>query len=300
MKPPTNIFCIDSATEDFFLNHASRLVEPSLTGCSLSENTVVSYRQLLYSLPLISKWKDIIFSDLRCRDGARGYVILDIGPLFNHPRRFDILTTFLTYIGTPFKIFDQWDLWKPINTNLEIEPMRAGGTGLNPLHIDFVNSTDPPDYSCLLCVNEDPMGGGANTISNVRAAVAALTDSERELLKQPVFREGKFFNLSGIGKELNPFPILEMRPTGHWLIRYTGKMTAEVPNELRQLAVKHLGEILIENQEPFYLKRGQLLITNQNIVCHGRLALGAGQEQVPSGTRRELRQIFLRDFPTPF
>lgn len=295
MKKHTNVYEIGQEAEGFFTRYGTLFPDPELDGNTLSDGTRVLYREILGNRSFIEPWMYIIENSLRAVSGSAGYIILDASSLCGHARYFTFLTALLVFVGVPIRVFNRWDLWKPIQTDLTIEPMRAGGTGMNPLHIDFVNATNPPDYSCLLCMKEDPRGGGRNIVSNLQIAVAALSESERTLLSEAVFREGQFYELSCIGEELNPFPVLELESSGMWRVRFTRKMRLSADSVPRLKAFERLADLLDEQRESFHLRTGQLLITNQNVVCHGREPLGVGQSELVPASRRELRQVFLRD-----
>ncbi|MGP3922490.1 hypothetical protein [Streptomyces sp. 8N616] len=177
--------------------------------------------------------------------------------------------------------------------------MRATGTGYNPMHLDIVNSTWPPDYSALLCVRPDPKGQGHSLISQIRRAVDRLSFFDAELLTHPRYEDGDFYDLTGVGEEWRPFPIIDgLSPLGGF-VRFTAKMFADAdPADPYIKAARALERELIVGQRRFLLGRGDMLIVNQHLCCHGREALGRGQEDVPESERRLLLQIFLRR-PSP-
>ena len=193
----------------------------------------------------------------------------------------------------PFRVIDDGGLWQDIDVDLHVPAHRFRGTGHNPLHIDVVNSTDPPDYAVLCCIRADPAGGGQTLVSNLQRAVRLLPAHVVAQLQRPVFREGRFYGMSGVGEELNPFPVLERTEHPPWRVRFTGKMIPEMQPGLPRNAVIALAEALEEQQECFRLESGELLILNQRIVAHGRLPLGAGQQEIAPPLRRYLRQTYL-------
>ncbi|MET8248306.1 hypothetical protein ABZV31_30215 [Streptomyces sp. NPDC005202] len=78
-------------------------------------------------------------------------------------------------------------------------------------------------------------------------------------------------------------------------MRFTAKMLAGAdPDDPYIKAVWALERELVLGQRKFLLGRGDLLIVNQHLCCHGREALGEGQEDVPEDERWLLLQIFLR------
>lgn len=239
----------------------------------------------------------------RCRDllndpHGDGFAVLEVGPLLDHYGLGDgqkAATILLSWLGTPLRAFDKWPLWKPLGTNLTIDPMRATGSGYNPLHIDVVNATLPPDYSALLCVRPDPRGEGHSIVSQLRRAMDRLSDDERAFLAEPVFHDGAFYELTGVGKEYDPFPVLDGLPVSEGFVRFTAKMLPDMAlDDPHTSAVRALERELIAEQKRFLLGFGDLIVVNQHLCVHGREALGEGQNEVPEERRRLLWQMFLR------
>jgi hypothetical protein len=202
-------------------------------------------------------------------------------------------------VGQPFRVIDAGGLWQELGVDINAHPNRFRGIGHNPLHIDVVNSTHPPDYSVLFCVRQDPAGGGHTLISNLQRAVRHLSAAQVALLESTVFREGSFYGMSGVGVELNPFPVLQRTLRPPWLVRFTAKMIASMDEGPTKDALCALDRFLIEEQESFLLRPGQLLILNQRIVAHGRLPLGPGQDEMPQSETRYLRQTYVNHDPPP-
>lgn len=239
----------------------------------------------------------------RCRDllnepRGDGFAVIEAGALLDRYGLDDgqkAATVLLSWLGTPLRAFDKWPLWKPLGTNLTIDPMRATGSGYNPLHIDIVNATEPPDYNALLCVRPDPRGEGYSIVSRLRPAVDRLSDGERTLLAERVFSDGAFYDLTGVGKEYSPFPVLDRLPAPEGFVRFTAKMLPDMdPSDPHTSAVRALERELIAAQKKFLLGFGDLIVVNQHLSVHGREALGHGQEEVPEERRRLLWQMFLR------
>src|ERR1039457_4105729 len=121
---------------------------------------------------------DSLTRQIRLQLTRHGFAVIDFTSL---PADIDlavdrtIMTALLSAVGTPVQIFNKWPLWKPIYTMTEVEPSRAGGTGFIPLHMDFVNAEHPPDYTCLLCLRDDPLGGGHSIVSRTDVATDALS-----------------------------------------------------------------------------------------------------------------------------
>ncbi|MER7047945.1 TauD/TfdA family dioxygenase [Streptomyces jumonjinensis] len=239
----------------------------------------------------------------RCRDllddpDGDGFAVLEVGLLLGRLGLDDgqkAATVLLSWLGAPLRAFDRWPLWKPLGTNLTIDPMRATGSGYNPLHIDVVNATEPPDYSALLCVRPDPLGEGNSIVSHLRRAVDRLNDDERALLAEPVFHDGAFYDLTGVGTEYDPFPVLDGLPASEGFVRFTAKMLPDMDlTDPHTSAARELERELISEQQKFLLGFGDLIVVNQHLCVHGREPLGHGQEEVPEEQRRLLWQMFLR------
>ncbi|MCG7202350.1 TauD/TfdA family dioxygenase [Streptomyces arenae] len=236
--------------------------------------------------------------DLLDNEHGDGFAVLEIAPLFDYYGIDDAqkaATVILSWLATPLRAFDKWPLWKPIGTNLAIDPMRATGSGYNPLHIDVVNATQPPDYSALLCVRPDPRGQGYSLVSQLRRAVERLSDDERALLAEAVYADGAFYALTGVGDDYNPFPVLDGLPLAEGFVRFTAKMLPDMDlSDPHTSAARALERELIAEQQRFRLDSGDLIIVNQHLCVHGREPLGPEQEYVPEEYRRLLWQMFLR------
>jgi hypothetical protein len=296
--PAANVFPITGELAASMRKATANLPEPSLD----SEGRLAGwlqrrYRERIDGCAGIDHLRQAVGRSLVTTPGARGYLVLDCRDLLDGVGQAEALTSLtalITLVGTPMRVFDDWDLWKPLGTSTEVPPERATGVGYNPLHIDVINSTMPPAYACLLCVREDPRGGGNSLVANLQDAVEALDPRQIHYLTAPVYRDGSFYRLSGVGVELNPFPVLQWQPDGLWMVRFSAKMLPEMAPGPQQEAVRALERLLIAGQEDFLLGKDQLLIVNQRLVCHGRMPLSEGQAELPPSQRRVLRQIFLR------
>ncbi|MEU7116149.1 TauD/TfdA family dioxygenase [Streptomyces sp. NPDC046182] len=258
----------------------------------LSPETAARYQGVLAGLPRIGEFATTCHQLLGNPEGE-GFAVLELAELLDaadsEEAGLRAVTALVSLIATPLRAFDRWPLWKPLGTNLTIDPMRATGSGYNPMHIDVVNSTLPPDYSALLCVRPDPRGQGHSLVSQVRRAVDRLGYADAELLTHPKYVDGAFFELTGVGEEWKPFPILDGLPPLEGFVRFTAKMLADAdPADPYIKAARALERELITGQRRFLLGRGDMLIVNQHLCCHGREPLGAGQEDVPEHERRLL------------
>jgi hypothetical protein len=60
--------------------------------------------------------------------------------------------------GRPFPVVTNWPLWHRIPVDENRPPDRFGGIGLNPVHMDMVNTNAPPVVISFLCLQPDPAG----------------------------------------------------------------------------------------------------------------------------------------------
>ncbi|MEX0174418.1 hypothetical protein [Streptomyces sp. LMG1-1-1.1] len=252
----------------------------------LSPGTAARYHGVLAGMPRLAEFTTTCHQLLSAPEGG-GFAVLELAGLLDaadsEEAGLRAVTALLSLIATPLRAFDRWPLWQPLSTNLAIDPM----------HIDVVNSTLPPDYIAQLCVRPEPRGH--SLISQVRRAVGRLGYADAELLTHPRYVDGSLFELTGVGEEWQPFPILDGLPPSEGFVRFTTTMLADAdPADPYVKAARALERELIVGQRRFLLGRGDLLIANQHLCCHGHEALGGGQEDVPEDERRLLLQIFLR------
>jgi len=202
------------------------------------------------------------------------------------------LLAFCSLFGIPIRVFDRWPMWKPLGVSFEVGPGRATGVGLNPLHIDVVNSMFPPDYVAFFCDRVDPLGGGHSLFSNLLGAWKASSPTSAQVLSDPHFTEGAFYDLTGVGTEYNPFPIVDISSTPP-RIRFTAKMHYDLREAADREAFEEFLHLLQSRQEIVLLEAGDLVVINQWVAAHGRLPLGEGQRAVPLEQRRLIRQCFI-------
>ncbi|MGH3824635.1 MAG: TauD/TfdA family dioxygenase [Pseudonocardiaceae bacterium] len=195
----------------------------------------------------------------------------------------------LTALGWPFYSIEQGGrLWIGQESSPAADPASFGGLGANPLHIDAPNVERVPDYTSLLVLRSDPAEGGASLLGDLRAALARITDSDRAELRRPVYFEGRAQGLHGVGRARLPFPVLEDADDGRW-IRWAGKMLHDHRNTGHLCALQRFAAALSSVTQTVMLRRGQLLIADQQRIAHGRRALG-DQTGLATGTRRWLVQ----------
>ncbi|MFF2566709.1 hypothetical protein [Streptomyces sp. NPDC058084] len=254
----------------------------------LSPETAARYHGVLAGLPRLAEFTTTCHQLLGAPDGD-GFAVLELAELLDAAESekagLRAVTALLSLIATPLRAFDHGPLWQPLGTNLANTPM----------HIDVVNSTLPPDYIAQLCVRPDPRGQGHSVVSQVRRAVDRLGYADAELLTHPRYVDGSFFELTGVGEERQPIPILDGLPPSEGFVRFTAMTLADAdPADPYAKAARALERELIVGQRRFLLGRGDLLVANQHVCCHGREALGGGQEDVAEDERCLLLQIFLR------
>ncbi|MCF6475159.1 TauD/TfdA family dioxygenase [Nonomuraea sp. MG754425] len=269
-----------------------------MAGSFLADATLKRYQAQMESVPLVKETAATLRQALTGEGG--GYAVLRLGNLAkalgtDDDRFLRLATAFAAEVAVPFSPFPRWPLWKDIGVKVDKDPGKSSGIGYNAFHMDLVNATQPPDYTTLLCVRPDPLGGGPSILSDAHAAVARLSEDCRALLAESAYHYGTFFDLHGVGEEYKPFPILDGSDPDGEFVRFTAKML--VRSELGQAhaeAARELAEELVRGQVSFMLRPGDYLIVNQRRFFHGREALHSGQETIPVADRRLLLQMFLR------
>ncbi|MFB7739355.1 TauD/TfdA family dioxygenase [Streptomyces sp. NPDC056112] len=289
---------LPSELEEALIDLGSVLPASSMEGTFLADSTSERYRTELASAPLFEETAGTLLRMLAAASG--GYAVVRLGniaqALGTGARFLRLATAILAEVAIPFQPFQRWPLWKELGTNLNANPRLSTGTGYNAFHMDLVNATQPPDYTTLLCVRPDPLGGGPSILSDARAAVSRLTPSSRAALADVAFKYGSFFELSDVGEEYKPFPVLDGEPADRGFVRFTAKMLTESGlDEEHAHAARELADQIVAGQVSFTLQRGDFLIVNQHRYVHGREPLGAGQHDVAPEDRRLLLQLFLRD-----
>lgn len=283
--------------EEALIERGAVLPAWALEGSFLAGSTIGQYRAQLASAPLLD---ETISGLVRTLNGATGgHAVVRLGniarALGTGEQFLRVATAILAEVAVPFQPFNRWPLWKEIGTSLNANPGRSTGTGYNAFHMDLVNATRPPDYTTLLCIRPDALGGGPSILSDARAAASRLSPPGRALLAQKAYRYGSFYELSDVGEEYTPFAVLDSDPADAGFVRFTAKMLTEPGlDEAHASAARELASHLTGGQTSYMLQRGDVLIVNQHRFMHGREPLGAGQEAVPPTDRRLLLQLFLR------
>ncbi|GAA2494380.1 hypothetical protein GCM10023100_10520 [Actinocorallia cavernae] len=264
----------------------------------LATSTMERYRTDLTATPQFEETAATLRHALTGEGG--GYAVLRLGNLAkelgtDNDRFLRIATSFAAEVAVPFSPFPRWPLWKDIGVKADKDPGRSSGIGYNAFHMDLVNATLPPDFTTLLCVRPDPLGGGPSILSDAHAAAARLPENCRALLTESAYHYGTFFDLFGVGEEYKPFPILDGSNLGKGFVRFSAKMLERsklCPEHAE--AARELADELVRGQVSFMLQPGDYLVVNQHRFLHGREALHSGQETVPIADRRLLLQLFLR------
>ncbi|MFF4331230.1 TauD/TfdA family dioxygenase [Streptomyces sp. NPDC001591] len=269
-----------------------------LDGPALATSTMEEYRTELTASPQFAETAATLRRALTGEGG--GFAVLRLGKLAqalgaDDDRFLRLATAFAAEVAIPFSPFPRWPLWKDIGVKVDNDPGKSSGIGYNAFHMDLVNATLPPDYTTLLCIRPDPLGGGPSILSDAHAAVARLSEAHRALLAESGYHYGTFYDLHGVGEEYKPFPILDGSAPGEGFVRFTAKMLkrSELGQEHAE-AARALARELVQGQVSFMLQTGDYLIVNQRRFLHGREALHSGQENVPAADRRLLLQLFLR------
>ncbi|MET8695300.1 TauD/TfdA family dioxygenase [Streptomyces bauhiniae] len=274
------------------------LPEWELDGPFLTETTVERYRSELAVAPQFVETTATLRHALTGEGG--GYAVLRLGNLakalgIDNGRFLRLATAFATDVATPFSPFPRWPLWKDIGVKVDKDPGKSSGIGYNAFHMDLVNASRPPDFTTLLCVRRDPLGGGPSILSDAHAAVARLSEDCRALLAESAYHYGTFFDLFGVGEEYKPFPILGSSDPDGGFVRFTAKMLSRSDlSRAHADAARRLAEELVQGQVSFMLQPGDYLMVNQRRFLHGREPLHSGQNTVPAADRRLLLQLFLR------
>ncbi|MFE3578096.1 TauD/TfdA family dioxygenase [Streptomyces vinaceus] len=296
-----NFVDLPGELEEALTRIGKALPEWGMDGTFLAASTIERYRAELAPVPQFAEAMATLRAKLST--AGAGFAVVRLGNIaaaLGEEQFLRLTTAIIAEVAVPFQPLQRYELWKPIGTKPGKDPNMTSGTGYQAHHIDLVNATMPPDYTVLLCIRPDPLGGGASIVSDARAAVERLTKTSRDLLAEPVFSYGQFFELADVGEEFRPFPVLDGEPHGRGFVRFTGKMlTQSGMGEPHANAAQELAAQLIAGQKTFTLKGGDLLFLNHHRVLHGRQALGEGQHGVAPDDRRLLLQLFLRDSSQP-
>ena len=228
------------------------------------------------------------------RLSTEGFVIVDCQEILagkTNSAAAAIVTAITSLVGSPLKVFRHLPHWRQISVRLDRPAGRSEGVGRIPLHVDFVNASDPPDLVALMCLRDDPLGGGANMLARFASVLKMLAPDEKRALRQNTFKDGEVRDLDGVGVDVNPFSVLA---EGKWGFRFTERLLeAESDPRVRAVLVK-VSRSLGEGVQTARLTAGSLLVLDQHRVVHGRAPLGKGQGELKPGERRLGLQSFIR------
>lgn len=222
----------------------------------------------------------------------------------DHPRNLELSLGLLSALGPVLSVYPSDGCWSDLEVRTGVDPARTHGVGENRLHVDLVDRELSPRYIALYCVREDPRGGGASALSDLWAAVGDLTVTDRDLLSRPAFSYWTDEGVHGVGESLSRFAVLPQRIDAGTPIRFTSKMLPHLRRgdlvEADSDTVPFITEAFDRLVDSAYQRRttirlapGQLLVFDQWRYAHGRLPLGRGQEAVPAGQRRLLKQSYV-------
>lgn len=205
-------------------------------------------------------------------------------------------------LGRLLDVYGDGQRWSSLTVSLDAAPNRTHGVGANPLHIDYVQRSHPPDLIMLLGEREDPLGGGASVLARFEAAREGLSLQDQELLAMPVLRYWNDQGAQEVGEPLERFALFD----GAWT-RFTSKMLPHLDGSATVFAQDALADqarirdallrfdaLLQAHSYRARLRPGQLLIFSQRHFAHGREALGFDQANLPQRSRRLLRQAYIR------
>lgn len=239
-----------------------------------------------------------ILTDIRQHLATDGFAIVRLGGVVvDQPDAIaaGAATLLTTAFGSPLRIYgNNRAHWRALGADPQRPLNRSEGIGDQPHHHDFCNAEFPPDVVCLLCLRPDPLGGGASIVAKMAGIEERLDDSHVAALSRPVFRDGQVVNLTGVGRDANPFAVISAAVDARFRYRFVGHLLESAPDPEAQAAVHALAGALRDRTVTFPLRAGDLLLVNQHLAVHGKHALGAGQEGLPPEHRRKMLLGFLR------
>ena len=205
----------------------------------------------------------------------------------------ELIETIIHSIGHPIIVFaNSPKPWREIDVNTNRPKNSSRGIGRQPMHIDFVNASNPPDYTVLSCIRPDPLNGGRTLLANIEELLTELDQKTLSILSEKKFVDGKFIDLLNIGHDCNPFPIYNKGPESFF--RYTEKILGNCQDVKLVPALMDLQAAVAKHTISVKLPRGASIILDQKKWLHGRTSLGEGQEQISTQVRRLLLQCLVR------
>lgn len=209
----------------------------------------------------------------------------------------EFILEIMVRIADPIVVFERHGQWRSIGVRLDRELNRSEGIGASPLHMDFVNSYNPPDLLCLYCVRNDVDGGGATTLAPT-ACVDALSSDVAQHLTRRIFSDGKMVDLANIGDDVNPFRVLNVDE--YWRVRYTDNLLGlQNIDEDAKRALEQLSAELKSEVREITLTPGDVIFIDQRRYVHGKTPLSARQRELSAASQRLLLQTFGRTHNNP-
>lgn len=218
----------------------------------------------------------------------------------------EVATMLCVCLGEPLDVYGDDLVWSELSVHLDAMPMRTHGVGENPLHIDYIDRSAPPDRIALFGARQDPLGGGATQLADMVAAVEALEPAHRAVLEAPIFRYWTDHGATDVGEPLPRFAIIPETP-GEGFVRFSAKMIPHLDGTDDVMGAEAVGradeardamlalyDVLKAQRQTLKILPGELVVFEQRRLAHGRCPLGAGQARVPEGQRRSLLQAYLR------
>jgi hypothetical protein len=241
-----------------------------------------------------SRLLDDVLADCTREDVTNGFVTVRLHDLVRRPpeEAAGAATLIAGHFGKPLRVFGDSPHWREVGVDPERPPNRSRGTGLLPLHMDFVNAESPPDAICLLCIRPDPLGGGASIVARIEDCETLVSEPTLLALSAPIYRDGAVRGLEGVGSDTNPFPVFASG--AKFKYRYTGHLLSSVSEPSAIAALEELAEILQARVQTMLLEPGDLLVVDQHRAVHGRMPLGPQQSQKQAQERRLMLLSFLR------
>lgn len=239
-----------------------------------------------------------LLNDITDRLTADGFVCLAC------PANSTVPTALISALGAFLDVYDDGIRWSELTVRLDAAPNRTHGTGINALHLDYVNRSEPPAFIGLLGCQLDPLGGGATMLASLWDAVAKLPEAARVILSKPWFGYWNDAGAKDVGEPLQSFAVID----GPW-VRFTAKMLPHlrdgVPESMVVLtdegranitavreSMEMLNALLMADVMVRRLAPGELLLFDQRRYAHGRCALGGEQSKLPFCERRLLKQTY--------
>lgn len=199
-------------------------------------------------------------------------------------------------IARPIVVFERHGQWRSIGVKPSRELHRSEGVGASPLHMDFVNSFNPPDLLCLYCVRNDVEGGGVTTLATTSCVDSLSRDDVRQL-KRRIYSDGKMVDLANIGGDVNPFKVLN--DGEYWRVRYTDNLLSLGDIGQATTALERLSAVFKDSICEIPLAPGDVIFIDQRRYVHGKTPLSDRQRTLPAESQRLLLQTFGRAHENP-